>query len=471
MIARASPSAVEPPRPWAVLAVVAVGTFMSSLGSSLVNVAVPTIRRELGADMGEASWILAAYTLSVSALLLPMGRLGDLWGKRRVYVAGFLVFGLGSAACALAPALGWLIAARALQGAGAAMLMSTGPALTTAAFPPAQRGRALGLQATATYLGLTLGPSLGGYIAAGLGWHALFFVHLPIALAGALLARALLHPGQHGERASFPAASALLFGLSLTLLLVALTRAERWGPASPEFFVATASGLGLGAAFFTAERRSATPLVPRGLLREPALLFGLAAAFLHYFATFALAFLLPFYLQGPRGLDAAHAGLLMTMQPAVMALVTAASGWLSDKVGTRGPAVIGMSLLGLGIAAIASLDATSTRAALLAALAVTGLGSGLFTSPNNSGVMGLAPRGQQGMVGGLLAEARNLGMLCGVSAAALAFALLGGGRPESAEASAFFPAFRGTLAIAVGLAGLGAVVSFARPRRAEGSAG
>lgn len=157
------------------LGVVAVGTLMSALGGSLIHVAVPLVRLDLGVDIGAASWVLAAYSLAVSALLLPFGRLGDRHGKGRVYTAGFGVFGVGSALAALAPTLASLIAARALQGAGAAMLMVNGPALTTAAFPPTQRGRALGLQATATYLGLSLGPSIGGWLAQGAGWHAAFW--------------------------------------------------------------------------------------------------------------------------------------------------------------------------------------------------------------------------------------------------------------------------------------------------------
>ncbi|MFO0755591.1 MAG: MFS transporter [Byssovorax sp.] len=462
------PDRSPPPRPAVVLAVVAIGTFMSALGTSLVNVAVPTIRRDLGADMGGASFILAAYTLAVSALLLPMGRLGDLWGKRRVYVAGFVIFGLGAGACAIAPTLGLLIAARAVQGAGAAMLMSTGPALTTAAFPPAERGRALGLQATATYLGLTIGPPLGGHMAHAFGWHALFWVHLPIALGGAILSRALLHPGPIPIDAPFPGKSSLLFGLSLTALLVALTRMERWGATSPAVMGLGALGIALFLGFSRSESASATPLVPRGMLRDRAIVAGLAAAFLHYATTFLFGFLLPFYLQGPRGLDAAEAGTWMTVQPAVMAMSTGASGWLSDKVGTRIPAVTGMILITAGMLRLALVDPGASAWSVLVALGAMGLGSGLFIAPNNSGVMGLAPRGQQGVAAALLAEARNLGMLCGVAAAGGVFAALGGGRPDAVEASAFFPALRGTIALGAALAVIAALLSAGRPQeRAE----
>ncbi|XYI02646.1 MFS transporter [Sorangium sp. So ce1128] len=499
-------------RPYAVLGVVAVGTLMSALGSSLINVAVPLVRLDLGVDIGAASWVLAAYSLSVSALLLPFGRLGDRLGKGRVYAAGFGVFGVGSALSALAPALASLIAARALQGAGAAMLMANGPALTAAAFPPTQRGRALGLQATATYLGLSLGPSIGGWLAQRAGWHAAFWVNVPISLAGALLARSLVGSGAAGAtalapwdagggalpdagggagpRASvqaqgpatarpapdararpFPWASALLFGAGLSALLVALTRGQRWGYLSPRVAGLLALGAVLAAAFVRVERRSPAPLLSGALLARPALVAGLVAAFLQYAAVYMMLFLLPFYLQGPLAMSAADAGLVMTVQPAVMAVVTAASGWLSDRVGARGPALAGMTALAVGLARVATLGAEPERASLLAALGLVGLGSGLFTSPNNSRILGAAPRDQLGTAAGLLAEARNVGMLCGVAASGAMFAALGGGRPgELAESGAFGAAFRGTMLAASALAALGAGVTAARATARAGAA-
>ncbi|WP_437515540.1 MFS transporter [Sorangium sp. So ce1099] len=508
-------------RPYAVLGVVAVGTLMSALGSSLINVAVPLVRRDLGVDIGAASWVLAAYSLSVSALLLPFGRLGDRLGKGRVYAAGFGVFGAGSALSALAPTLASLVAARALQGAGAAMLMANGPALTTAAFPPTQRGRVLGLQATATYLGLSLGPSIGGWLAQRAGWHAAFWINVPISLAGALLARSLVWRGAAGVAAGaapggagggagsrapaagpdagrgagprpsapgqaaappaldvrarpFPWASAALFGAALSALLVALTRGQRWGVLSLRVVGLLALGAFLAAAFVRVERRSPAPLLSAALLAQPAFVAGLAAAFLQYAAVYMMLFLLPFYLQGPLAMSAADAGLVMTVQPAVMAVVTAASGWLSDRVGTRGPALVGMAALAVGLARVATLGAEPDRAGLLAALGLVGLGSGLFTSPNNSRILGAAPREQLGTAAGLLAEARNVGMLCGVAASGAMFAALGGGQPgelASGEAfGAFGAAFRGTMLAASALAALGVGVTAARSSARAGAA-
>jgi EmrB/QacA subfamily drug resistance transporter len=456
-----------PPRPYVVLGVVAVGTFMSALGGSLINVAVPLIRRDFHADMGATSWVLAAYSLTVSALLLPAGRVGDLFGKRRVYAAGFVIFGVASLACALAPSLGALIAARALQGAGAAMLMATGPALTTAAFPPAQRGRALGMSATATYLGLTLGPTAGGFLAEHAGWHAAFWVSVPIAIVGAILSYAALHPSPHPAPEPFPWASALLLGPALTALLIAITRGQTLGWTSAPILALLAGGTALSALFLAAEKRSEAPLVSAALLFEPAMAGGLAAAFLQYMAAYMLLFLLPFYLTGPLGMTTAGAGSTMTVQPAVMALLTAASGWLSDRVGTRAPAVAGMIALAIALFRIATLGADPEPSSLYATLALAGLGAGLFTSPNNSSIMGAAPRERVGTASGLLAEARNVGMLAGIAAAGTIFAALGGGRPGQAERGAFVGAFRGTILVAAALAAVGAIVSLARPTRAS----
>jgi EmrB/QacA subfamily drug resistance transporter len=450
------------PSPYAVLGVVAVGTFMSALGSSLINVAVPMIRDSFDADMSLASWVLAAYSLSVTALLLPAGRLGDLFGKRRVYTAGFGVFGAGSCCAALAPSLAALVAARAFQGVGAAMLMSTGPALTTSAFPPAQRGRALGMQATATYVGLTLGPSIGGFLAHRHGWHLAFWVNVPIAAAGVVLARVVLHPHKHDAPPSFPWASAALLGPALAALAIGLTRGQTWGWTSSAILALLAGGAVLFAAFLVAEKRSPAPLVSAELARTPGIAGGVVAAFLQYGAAYMMAFLMPFYLQGPLGMTAEQAGAIMTVQPLAMAATTGASGWLSDRIGTRAPAVLGMTLLSAALARVALLGPTPTRAELLASLALAGLAAGLFTSPNNSSIMGAAPRERQGTAAGLLAEARNGGILAGIAAAGTLFAALGGGHPGQTKASAFEPAFRGTLLVAAGLAVVGAIVSALR---------
>ena len=230
---------------WLVLGITSIGTFLSALDGSVINIILPLIRGQYGADIGGISWVPAIYMLVISSLLLTFGRLGDMWGFKYLYSAGYALFGLGSVLCGLAPTLGWLISARAMQGIGAAVLMAIGPALIGVTFPGGERGRALGLQATLTYAGLTIGPSLGGFIAGHWSWHWAFFVNIPITLAGGLLAIACLHPAGDRQPQRFDLAGAALFAAGLTALLLAITRGEAWGWQSPAPLGLCAGGLGL----------------------------------------------------------------------------------------------------------------------------------------------------------------------------------------------------------------------------------
>jgi EmrB/QacA subfamily drug resistance transporter len=393
-----------------VLGVVAIGTLLSSLGQSLVNVALPRIAETLDADRASASWVLTSYSLGVSALLLPAGRLGDRYGRRRVYVAGFALVAIGALLCALAPSLAALIAARVVHGVGAACLMATGPALTTAAFAPSERGRALGMQATATYVGLTIGPALGGAIVSRAGWPALFLVSVPVALLGAALAHTVL---EHDERATsdpYPLASAILVLPTLAAMLLGITHAS-----------ALLGVAALGAiALAIVERRSPSPLLPRALLGERTLATGMLAALAQYVAVYVLLFALPFHLESRLAMTPEAAGVTMAAQPAAMALTTAASGWLSDRIGVRTPTVLGMLVLAGGLFAIARTAGDATL--VTASLAITGLGSGLFTSPNASRVMGAAPPERRGTAAALLAEARNVGIAIGIAISGATYA-------------------------------------------------
>lgn len=452
---------------WLVLGVVGVGTFMSALDGNVVNIAMPLIQRDYGASLGDVTWVVTAYLLTISSLLLIFGRLGDMWGYRRVYSAGYGIFGLGSLLCGLAGSLGGLVAARAVQGVGAAMLMSMSPALITTSFPASERGRALGLQATLTYTGLTVGPTLGGWIAGRFGWPWVFLVNVPVATVGGALALTLLRrgPGRGPQRFDLPGAA--LFGAGLTAALLALSQAEAWGWGSPAVIVLLSAGVVLLALFVRWEGRAAEPLMPLRLFRNQALAGGVVAAFLQYTVIFMAGFLLPFYLQEHRGFTPGEAGLILTAQPAVMVIAAAASGWLSDRLDPRGPATAGMAILAASAWLIGAAPVAAGRSALMARLALLGLGSGLFTTPNNSIIMGAAPRARQGVAAGLLAAARNVGMVTGVAVAGTLFAFLQAqslARGIAADV-AFRHSFHTTLFVAALLAAAGGVLSLLRPVR------
>ena len=403
---------------WGVLLAIGLGTFMSALDGSVVNIILPVVRQQFSASVAAVEWVVTIYLLVISGLLLSVGRLGDLRGHRSVYAAGFLVFLLGSALCGLSPSVGFLIGARGLQAIGAAMLMANAPAILTKSFPAEMRGRALGLQATMTYLGLTVGPSIGGWLATALGWRWVFYINLPVGLAALMLA---LHfvPRDSGNaaRQAFDLRGAVTFALGLVALLLALNQGHDWGWTSPATLGLFAGSVILLLAFLRMERSVPAPMLDLSLFRQRTFSAAAGSALLNYVCVYGLLFLLPFYLLQARGLSTAQAGLLLTAQPLTMALVAPLSGSVSDRIGTRLPSVLGMGLLAVGLWLMSGLTADTPSLAFVSKLAVAGLGIGIFVSPNNSALMGAAPSHRQGIAAGILALARNVGMVIGVGIA------------------------------------------------------
>jgi MFS family permease len=355
---------------------VAIGNLMATLDGSIVNVALPTLSVELAAPVHRLEWVVAAYLLAISATLLAAGRLGDAAGHRPVYVGGLAVFTAGSALCGLSGSLGALVAARVVQALGAAAMMAIGPAIVTAIFPGAMRGRALGAIGTVVALGLTLGPPLGGAILSGPGWRWIFFVNVPVGIAGmAWSLRTLPAPRAAGE--GRPA-----------------------------------------------------PLVPLGLLRSPVLAAGLAAGLLSYAAMFSQTVLTPFFLAQAKGLGPASLGLVLSAVPVALSVSSPLAGWLSDRLGGRFLPPLGMLLVAGGLARLAAAGPEDGLPAVAAWLAACGFGMGLFQAPNNSVVMGAAPRELLGTAGGLLATARNVGMAAGVTLSGALFAWRAGTSPD-----------------------------------------
>jgi EmrB/QacA subfamily drug resistance transporter len=409
-------------RKWWVLLTVGIATFMSALDGSVVNAVLPVMRRALGADVATIEWVVTVYLLVVSGLLLLFGRLGDLRGHKGLYVAGLCGFATASGLCGLAPSAAWLIAARTLQAVAAAMLFANSPAILTKTFPAAERGRALGLQATMTYLGLTAGPSIGGILAQAFGWPSIFWINVPIGAAGVWMAvRHVPRDEGEAERARFDFAGAALFFAGLFGLLLALDQGHAWGWDSALTVGTLAVSALLLAAFVAVETRRDAPMLDLRLFRSRTFSASSVSAVLNYIAVYGILFLVPFYLIGARGLGAAHAGLLLTAQPLVMTFAAPLSGTLSDRIGTRAPATVGMAFLCAGLFWLSRLDARTAISHVELALAVCGLGTGIFIAPNNSALMGAAPRERQGIAAGVLATARNMGMVLGVGIAGAIF--------------------------------------------------
>ncbi|MEW6567964.1 MAG: MFS transporter [Chloroflexota bacterium] len=444
------------------LLVVGLGSFMSALDGSVVNTVLPVIRQSFGSSVAEIEWVVTVYLLVVSGLLLTFGRLGDLRGHKLVYSSGFAVFVLGSGLCARAPSAAALIASRGLQALGAAMLFANAPAILTRSFSTGERGRALGMQATMTYLGLTVGPSLGGWLADRLGWSSVFTINLPIGLLAFALSLRFLPADWHdpvNER--FDIAGALTFLAGLVALLLALNQGHDWGWTSPTILGLLVGAVLLLAAFVAIERRVPSPMLDLGLFGRRLFAASSASALLNYIGLYSIVFLLPFYLIQGRGLTPSQAGLLLTAQPLVMAAVAPLSGALSDRIDSRLLSTAEMGLQAVGMLLLSGLGPEVQLSDVAVRLLITGLGIGIFISPNTNALMGSAPRGRQGIASGVLATARNVGMVIGVGIAGALFTTVLARYP-SGDPTGLFAGVRLALRVAAGVAALGVVASQAR---------
>ena len=387
---------------------------MSALDSSIVNIVLPVVRDQLHTTVAGVEWIATVYLLVVSSLLLGAGRAGDLYGQKRFYCAGFLLFILGSALCGTAGSLHALVFFRALQALGAATLFANAPAILSQVFAE-QRGRALGVVATMTYLGVTTGPPLGGWIVAQFGWRWVFFINVPIGLLAFVFALKVipdLRPRGVVER--FDWKGAALFAAGLSAILIALNQGHAWGWASLQLIGLALLGALLIAAFIHLESRVTGPMLDLALFDNITFTSTTVAATLQYMANIGAMFVAPFLLMHGRGLSPAKAGLVIAAQPLIMAIVAPFSGALSDKLGSRGLSIAGLLAISAGEVLVALVATNEPVWMMAAAFSLVGLGVGLFVTPNNSALLGAAPRHRQGIASGILATARNVGMVLGI---------------------------------------------------------
>ena len=409
-------------RRWFILSAVSIGTFMATLDGSIVNIALPSIGQAFGVPISTVDWVVLAYLLVIGSLLLPFGRLGEVLSFRYVYLAGFGTFTVASILCGAAPGIGALVGFRAVQGVGAAMIMAMGPAIVARTFGPGERGRALGLNAISVSIGLSLGPALGGLLTELASWRAIFLVNAPIGLIAIWWAARVLPPDRPGRREPFDATGAVLASAGLLAFLLALNEGGSWGWTSPGTVVLFLASICLGAAFVFVERHTVAPMVDIGLFAVRAFSAGLASVFVAFAGLFTATFLLPFLLQEGSGLSPLEAGLLITPIPIAAAVVAPFSGSLSDRIGSRLPASLGIALLTLGLLSLATLPPAFEPLDLTWRLVLIGAGQGLVMPPNSSAVLGAVPRPRLGTASGMAAETRVLGQSIGivVSAAVVA---------------------------------------------------
>lgn len=415
-----APAPADPAVRRAAIAVATVGSFLPPFLVSSVNVALPVIGRSFAVDAATLGWITTAGLLPAAVLVLPFGRLGDLYGRKRGFLLGVLVFTASSLLGALATSVTQLVAARVLQGVGGAALFATGVAILTSVLPPGERGRALGLNVAAVYLGLSIGPFAGGWLTSVWGWRSVFCANVPLGLLMAAVVVRWLKgewAAARGER--FDLRGAVLFTLSLAALLGGLARFQT--PSGPWLALAGAAGM---AAFVWWELRAPSPILDMGLLRHNTV-FAMSnlAALINYAATSATGFLLSLFLQYLRGLSPLQAGLVLVAQPVTMMVLSPLAGGLSDRVEPRTLASSGMALCALGLGVMALLGPATPLAFVVAGLVLLGVGFGLFSSPNTNAVMSAVQPRQYGVASGFVGTMRLIGQVLSMVVAMLIFAV------------------------------------------------
>lgn len=407
--------------------VVAIGVFMATLDTSIVNISLPAIATAFHHGVGGlVEWVIIAYLIVIAGVLITIGRVADILGHKPIWVMGLVIFMAGSAICGATPTLEFLVGARALQGLGGALLMAISPAMLTGAFPPSERGRALGLNAVTVALGVSAGPTLGGLITEHLSWRWIFYVNVPVGLVGLVTALSVLRWQRGTRQGRFDPLGAVLLGLGVLTLTLALSFGQEWGWTSAGV-IGLLVGAGIAFALFAwVETRVPDPVVDLSMFRNRVFTSAGLSSLLSFLALFAVSFLMPFYLEDLRGFSTEQAGILLTPLPVVLAVVAPVSGMLSDRVGTRWLAAGGLALGCLGLALLAQLDTQSSPLDIAWRLAVIGVGQGLFQSPNNSALMGSVSQNRQGVASGLLATLRVVGQTLSVAVAGAVFAAAGG---------------------------------------------
>ena len=410
---------------WLVVGTVCIGAFMGQLDASIAQLVLPVLERDFNQRLSAISWVAVAYTLTLAVFLPIFGRLADLHGRKMLYTMGFLLFILGSGLCGTAPDLLFLVGFRVLQALGAALLQTNSIAIVVTTAGAEHRGRALGVQAAAQAVGLSVGPALGGLLIRELSWRWVFWINVPFGLLGAVMGWFVLpQTGTLATDRRFDWRGALLLAPTLSALVLLINQGHVWGAASTAFAVCAIAPTLLLPLFVWWERKQHAPLTDLGLFRRHAFWTGNLAGLLAFALLFGTFFLMPFVFERAYHEGPLVAGLRLMVIPAALGLVSPASGVLYDRVGGRPGRVTGMGL-SLGAFVLLALTMNGTAQSLLpitAALAILGGGVGMFTSPNNSAVMAATPADRIGQAGGILNAMRSFGISLGVAAAAAVLA-------------------------------------------------
>lgn len=396
-----------------ILLIMMMSSFLTPFTSSALTLSLPDIGRDYGASANELGWVLEIFLLASIVCLLPMGKLADRLGKRRIFFWGTILFTVSSALCIVTPDMSWLLAARALQGVAASMLYATNMSIVALSFPKEQRGQALGWMVSMVYVGLACGPVLGGLLNYYAGWQSIFVFITLACLACFVTTMRYLHQEWLEKKVTgVDGSGAVLYGLAMVLAMFGLSELAElsWG------WVALASGLLLLVLFVCHEKKTQDPIVPVYIFLENRE-FSLSnlTAMINYSATFAISFLLSIYLQSVLGLTSREAGLMMLIQPIVMAILSPVAGKLSDRHAPTQIATLGMAVTAIGILGLVLAVHLQSLWLVVPVVVIIGIGFALFAAPNNNAIMGAVPKRQYSLATSMLGTVRLVGQVASVA--------------------------------------------------------
>ncbi len=407
---------------WFILATVLIGATMSALDVSIVNIAMPTLKTDFNVSLATIEWVAIAYMLTLTIFLPLFGRLADMYGRSRLYNAGFIVFTIGSAFCGMSPSANLMIGSRTLQAIGAGLLQANSIAIITAAFPSNERGKAIGIQGAVQAIAMSIGPFVGGILIAAVGWRAIFYINVPIGILGTLAALFILPRDEvKKEKEKVDYVGTAFFSTGLLFLVLAFNEVVKLGLTSPRILLYFALAVALLGLFVITELKVKYPLVDLKMFRSFTFSAGNMTGMMSYYVLFAIMFLMPFYLERVVGYSVELTGSLLVPIPLAMAVVAPWAGSVSDRRGPRLMTTAGMLLSALACFLLMLLGESSHLAMLVGILIMLGIGMGLFTPPNNSAIMGAAPRDKLSVAGGILNMMRSLGLIFGVDISGLIF--------------------------------------------------
>src|SRR5918995_938504 len=413
-------------RKWWTLAAMCFALFMIMLDNTVVNVALPSIQDDLGASLSALEWTVNAYTLTFAVLLVTGGRLGDIFGRRRVFLIGVAIFALASATIGFAPSEGWLVASRALQGVGAAFMMPGTLSIISNAFPPEERGKAIGTWAGVSAIALAAGPLLGGWLTEEVSWRAIFFLNLPVAVGAVVVTLFAAEESRDetvGRTVDIPGIAGITVGL--TALVFALVEGNSWGWGSPGIIGLLALSVAAFAAFVAIERRSAAPVVDFDALRSKQFLGANVVAFMVSFGMLAMFFFLALYMQNILGFSPLEAGVRFLPATVVVIFAGPIAGRLADRIGPRPLMVAGMLIVSASLLWQSRIEVDTSYAFLAPAFVLMGLGMGLVMSPMSMAAMNAVDRTKAGVASGTLSMFRMVGGTFGVAALGALVAAVG----------------------------------------------